>query len=446
MVPPLPPLLPSRPSLRRAGAVAAGLVAAGGLVWAARDAWPWRRPLTAAPIVITAAYDEFVDTLGRRETLSDALQRGGIVGRDYAAFLAAAKSLPVRRLRPGLVFQFRRLKTDSIAHRVTVRLSPERRLRLVRGGSGWVEEVEPVAWAVARLRVTGVIESSLYDALDNALADTFLPPVERRSLAWAIADVYDWEVDFTRDIRPGDRFTVLCERLESPEGERRFGRVLAARVDVAGTPSYAFYFEDSAASVAGFYDERGRSLRRAFLRAPLQFRRVSSRFGGRFHPLLHRWRAHEGVDFAAAYGTPVRATADGMVTRVGRGEGGYGNMIELRHANGIRTRYGHLSGFARGLHVGERVEQGETIGYVGSTGLSTGPHLHYEFLVNGRPTNPQRKDMGAGTPVPRSLGAAYGTVRDGFLVQLEPPRPPRPPVPLPKAQPQTASSVAASDE
>jgi len=296
------------------------------------------------------------------------------------------------------------------------------------------------------LRVTGAIESSLYDALDNAVADTFLPAVERRSLAWAMADVYDWEVDFTRDIRPGDRFTVLCERLESPEGERRFGRVLAARVDVAGTPSYAFYFEDSAARVTGFYDERGRSLRRAFLRAPLQFRRVSSRFGVRFHPLLHLWRAHEGVDFAAAYGTPVRATADGMVIRVGRAEGGYGNMIELRHANGIRTRYGHLSAFARGLHLGERVEQGETIGYVGSTGLSTGPHLHYEFLVNGRATNPQRKDMGSGTPVPQSLVASYGTVRDGLRVQLEPPRPPRLPAPLPKGQPHTASSVAARDD
>src|SRR5206468_11402279 len=167
-------------------------------------------------------------------------------------------------------------------------------------------------------------------------------------------------------------------------------------------------------------DEGGRSLRRAFLRAPLQFRRVSSRFGGRFHPLLHRWRAHQGVDFAAAYGTPVRATADGMVTRVGRGEGGYGNMIELPPANGIRTRYGHLSAFARGLHVGERVEQGETIGYVGSTGLSTGPHLHYEFLVNGRATNPQRLNMGAGTPVPKSLRAAYDSVRVRLQAELEP--------------------------
>jgi murein DD-endopeptidase MepM/ murein hydrolase activator NlpD len=407
--------------------VVAGALAVGGLAWATREALPWHRPLTAPPIVVDAAYADFTERLGRRETVSDVLARGGVAGHDYATFLAAARDLPVRRLRPGLLFQFRRLKTDSVATRMTVRLSPDRRLTLVRGDSGWTETVETIPWTIVRLRVTGVIESSLYDALDKAVADTFLPGGERRQLAWAIADVYDWEVDFTRDIRPGDRFMVLLERLESTEGERRFGRILAARVEVAHTPQYAFAFEDSGRAVTGFYDERGRSLRRAFLRAPLQFRRVSSRFGSRYHPILHTWRHHEGVDFAAPYGTPVRATAEGTVTRVGHDDGGYGNVIDVRHANGIRTRYGHLSAFARGLHTGEHVAQGETIGFVGSTGLSTGPHLHYEFLVNGRPTNPQRKDMGVGTPVPRALAGAYDAVRDRLLAQLEP-KPPSAPV------------------
>jgi murein DD-endopeptidase MepM/ murein hydrolase activator NlpD len=406
----------------------AGVLAVGGLAWASRAAWPWRRPLTAPAIVVRAAYADWTDALGRRETLADVLARAGVTGRHYARFLAAAKHLPVRRLRPGLVFQVRRLKTDSVANRVTVRLSRAARLTLVRGDSGWTETVEMIPWTVTRLRITGVIESSLYDALDKAVADTFLPGAERRQLAWAIADVYDWEVDFARDIRAGDRFTVLLERLESSEGERRFGRILAARVNVARSPEYAFYFEDATTGVSGFYDERGRSLRRAFLRAPLQFRRISSRFGGRYHPILHEWRHHAGVDFAAPYGTPVRATADGIVTRVGREEGGYGNLIELRHVTSIRTRYGHLSAFARGLHPGEHVTQGETIGYVGSTGLSTGPHLHYEFLVDNRPTNPQRKDMGAGTPVPAKLAALYAVERDRLHDQLEPHTPPVPTV------------------
>jgi len=413
-------------SWRASHYLVAGVLVAGGLVWATGVAWPWRRPLTAAAILVRAAYTDTDDALRRRELLADVLARAGVTGRDYTSFLAAAKSLPVRRLRPGLVFQVRRLKTDSVARRITIRLSPEQRLTVTRGDSGWVESVEHIPWTVTRLRVTGTIETSLYDALDKAVADTFLPAGERRQLAWAIADVYDWEVDFTRDIRPGDRFMVLLDRLESSEGERRFGRILAARVEVARAPEYAFFFEDSTGRRSGFYDERGRSLRRAFLRAPLQFRRVSSGFGSRYHPILHMWRAHEGVDFAAPYGTPVRATADGIVTKAGRDEGGYGNLIELRHVNGIRTRYGHLSAFARGLHAGERVEQGETIGFVGSTGLSTGPHLHYEFLVGGRPTNPRRKDTGAGTPVPKSLEATYDTVRDALRAQLEPNSAPAP--------------------
>jgi murein DD-endopeptidase MepM/ murein hydrolase activator NlpD len=131
---------------------------------------------------------------------------------------------------------------------------------------------------------------------------------------------------------------------------------------------------------------------------------------------------HEGVDYAADYGTPVRATADGIVTRAGR-DGGYGNLIELRHANGIRTRYGHLSAFARGLRVGQRIAQGETIGYVGSTGLSTGPHLHYEFLINGRATNPLRTAAGAGAPVPAGLRAAFDSVRAHLSRELEPTHP-----------------------
>ena len=400
---------------------AAGVLVAGALAWVARDAWPGWRPLTAPPIRVSRAYVERADTLGRRETLSDLLKRSGIVGRDYQAFLAAATDLPVRRLRAGLVFRLRRLQTDSVADLVSVRLSPQRRVRVARTEAGWRETTEAIPWTVSRLRVTGTIETSLYDALDKALPDSFLPAAERRSLAWAIADVYDWEVDFTRDVRPGDRFRVLLERLESPEGELRFGRIVAAEVEVGRTPSYAYLFApDTDGAPAGYFDERGRSLKRAFLRAPLQFRRVSSRFGTRYHPILHVWRQHEGVDFSAPYGTPVRATADGIVSRVGREDEGYGNLIELRHANGIRTRYGHLSAFARGLHAGERVEQGETIGYVGSTGLSTGPHLHYEFIVNGHATNPQRKDMGAGAPVPNSLRVAYDSVRAGLQAELEP--------------------------
>ncbi|HEY3279440.1 MAG TPA: M23 family metallopeptidase [Gemmatimonadales bacterium] len=398
--------------------VAAGSLAAGALLWGAAEAWSSRRMLTAPAIVVTAAYDEWADTLHRRETLSDVLGRAGVTGRDYGAFLAAARALDARRLQAGLVFHFRRVKGDSIAQRVVVRTAPEQRVMIARlgGDSGWRGVAETIPWSVTRLMIGGVIQSNLYDALDQAVADSFLPRKQRIALAWAIADVYDWEVDFTSDIRPGDRFAAVIERLESAEGERRLGRILAARIDVRGGPSYAFYFDGEP---RGFYDERGRSLRRAFLRAPLAYRHISSRFGGRFHPILKAWRSHQGTDYAAGFGTPVRATADGTITKAER-EGGYGNLVEIRHVNGIRTRYGHLSKFAKGIHVGERVTQEQTIGYVGSTGLSTGPHLHYEFLVNGRPTNPQRKDAGPVQAVPARLKAAFDVMREQLLAVLEP--------------------------
>ena len=402
------------------------MLAAGMLVWAAaaaHQAWAARQIPQALPIVVTSAYDEWADTLGRRDMLSDVLNRAGITGREYVGFMKATRTLNPRRMKPGMIFEVRRIKGEAVANRLAVRLDPERHLVMNRlsdaagGGGGWTETVESIPWATERLRTSAVIQSNLYDALDAAIPDSFLPVRERVALAWAIADVYDWEVDFTRDLRPGDRVEVLIERLQSPTGERRLGRILAARVDVAGSPSFAFAFDKDGES--GFYDDRGRSLRRAFLRAPLRFSHISSRFGNRFHPILKRWRNHEGTDYAAAFGTPVRATADGIVIEAGR-DGGYGNLIEIRHANGIRTKYGHLSRFAKGLHVGQRVRQEETIGYVGSTGLSTGPHLHYEFLVNGRPTNPQRKDAGAGEPIPGKLKSAFDSLRTQLLVELEP--------------------------
>ncbi len=419
--------------------VAAGALAAGMLVWAAHEAWSSRQLPVALPIVVTSAYDEWADTLRRGQVFSDVLARSGITGREYVAFMKATHTLNPRRMQPGLIFQLRRVKGAPVASRLGVRLAPETHLVMDRlpGDSGWTETVEEIPWATERLRTTAVIQSNLYDALDAAIPDSFLPFRQRVALAWAIADVYDWEVDFTRDLRPGDRVEVLIERLQSPDGEKRFRRILAARVDVAGSPSFAFAF-DGANGHGGFYDDRGRSLRRAFLRAPLRFSHISSRFGGRFHPILRRWRTHEGTDYAASYGTPVRATADGIVTEAGR-NGGYGNLIEIRHANGIRTRYGHLSRFAAGVHVGQRIRQEQTIGYVGSTGLSTGPHLHYEFLVNGRPTNPRRKDAGAGEPVPAKLKSAFDSVRAQLVAELEP-------TGVPAATPALGAAAAARED
>ena len=226
-------------------------------------------------------------------------------------------------------------------------------------------------------------------------------------------------MDFTRDIQGGDKFRVVFDRLISEDGEVRFGRVLASDLTMSGKSLTAFRFEGGGRST--FYDDDGKSLRRAFLRAPVQFRRISSSFArARRHPVLGITRRHQGTDYAASPGTPVMAAGDGVVIRAGR-TGGYGNLVELRHRNGITTRYGHLRGFARGIRGGARVTQGQTIGYVGSTGLASGPHLHYEFRVNGVAKDSRRVELGNGAPVPEVHRDSFERERDRLKALLDDP-------------------------
>jgi murein DD-endopeptidase MepM/ murein hydrolase activator NlpD len=299
-----------------------------------------------------------------------------------------------------------------------VRTSPEQRVTFNRASQGWNTEAQPIRWRSEEARIEGAIDNSLYEALDASVSDEQLDGVNRRRLAWDLADVYAWAIDFTRDIRPGDRFQVVYERMVSEDGEVRVGRVLASDLTISGKSLTAFRFGGGDGRTALYYDNEGNSLRRAFLRAPVEFRRISSRFASaRFHPVLGLTRRHEGTDYAAAPGTPVMAAGDGVVLRAGRA-GGYGNLIELRHLNGIITRYGHLRGFARNIRRGIRVQQGQTIGYVGSTGLATGPHLHYEFRVNGVARDSRNVQLGNGTPVEASQRGGFEQERDRLLVLL----------------------------
>ena len=400
--------------------LAAGTVAAGA-AFTLRGEWPWPRLHVAPPIVVSEAWAEEADTLLAGETVGELLQSRGVVGLDLGG-LGARIGLDPRRVRAGLVFNFRRSLADSVPESITVRTSPDRRVRFFRAGTAWSAEAEEIRWWPQPVRVAGDIESSLYTGLDAAVADELLPGGERTRLAWDIADVFAWQVDFSRDVREGDHFEVLLEREVSEEGEVRFGRVLAAELRVGGRELTAFRFAGTDGRPA-FYDAEGRSLRRAFLKAPVQFRRISSRPGMRRHPILGTVRRHAGTDYSAAPGTPVLAAGNGVVLRAGWA-GGYGNLVELRHANGITTRYGHLRGVARGVRAGTRVSQGDVIGYVGSTGLSTAPHLHYEFRVNGQPRDPGRLDLGGGEPIPAGQRAAFTAERDRLLAGLRSDMPP----------------------
>jgi murein DD-endopeptidase MepM/ murein hydrolase activator NlpD len=402
----------------RAYLLGAGAVLLGASGFALSGNWPWRRlpPPAAPPVVIVPDLSvEIADTLRPGETLSELLARQGVPDLDLNR-VENRGALDARRLRSGLIFRFTRPAPDSQPIRISVRSSPEERVVFTRVSGGWSGAIETIAWRAEPVRIEGAIDNSLYEAIDAQVPDSQLESEDRVRLAWDLADIYAWQVDFTRDIQTGDRFRVLYERLVSADGEVRFGRILAGDLTMSGKSLTAFRFDGD--GHPAFYDARGNSLRRAFLRAPVQFRRISSSFArARHHPILGITRRHEGTDYAASPGTPVMAAGDGVVLRAGW-SGGYGNLIELRHRNGITTRYGHLRGFARGVRTGARVSQGQTIGYVGSTGLASGPHLHYEFRVNGVARDSRRVDLGNGSPVPAAQRAAFEQTRDSLTTRL----------------------------
>ena len=392
------------------------LLAAG--IFAVRGAWPWRETHPPA-VTLPELFKETVDTLRRGETLSDLFVRQGLPGFTLSQ-IGVTQGFNPRRLRPGLVFTFQRRFSDSLPTRVMFRNAPDSRTALHLMQDGWYPVPEPIQWRAEPMVLEGDITSSLYDALYQESDDTLLAPEDRVRLAWDLADVFAWQVDFSRDVRPGDGFRVLAERLISEDGEVRYGRVLAGQLIISGAPYSAYRFALPGGN-SGFFDTDGRSLRRAFLLAPVQFRRISSRpSSGRFHPILGIIRKHEGTDYTANPGTPVMAAGDGVVARR-EWTGGYGNLIELRHANGIVTRYGHLQEYAARLATGDHVRQGEVIGYVGSTGLTTGPHLHYEFRVNGIARLPSSAELGTGDPVPLALGRDFDRERARLAMLLSHP-------------------------
>jgi murein DD-endopeptidase MepM/ murein hydrolase activator NlpD len=377
----------------------------------------------AADVMITQAatptWKLRFDTLGRGESLRTLLRRGGMTDAAAAQALQAATTLDHKRIPAGMPVTIKSAAEDTTPSEVTLQLSIDRLLHLRRTGDTWVGNEEHLPWATDTIVVGGTIASNLYDAMETSVKED-LPAGARNQLAWSLADVYEYRVDMSRDLQAGDEFKVVAERSVAPTGAVRIGKVIAATFKLSGAMIDVVHFASD--SVNGeYFDQTGKSMRAAFLRAPLEFRRISSVFGGREHPILGGWRQHKGTDYAAATGTPVRAIGDGVVVHEGWGNG-YGNMLEIRHRNGFVTRYGHLSRFASSVHVGSRVAIGETVAFVGSTGLATGPHLHFEVLVNGQQRDPRTalKATG-GDPVPASERNTFAQLRDRLLASLDAP-------------------------
>lgn len=256
----------------------------------------------------------------------------------------------------------------------------------------------------------GSVSSSLYESGLNA----GLTP----GLIVDMADVFGYDIDWASDIRQGDRFTVIYEDLYKNGAKLRAGNILAAEFVNQGHVMRAVRYVDPQGNAA-YYAPEGQSLRKAFIRTPLDIFRISSRFSAaRYHPILNRIRAHKGTDYAAPTGTPVKATGDGRVTFMGW-KGGYGRVMVLKHGGSYETVYGHLSGFRSGLGTGSRVQQGQVIGYVGMSGLATGPHLHYEFHVNGVQRDPQKVILPRATSLPRQNLENFRAVSSPLLAQLD---------------------------
>ena len=358
------------------------------------------------------------DTLASGERLHSVLQRSGL--SDTAAIRAiqaSSSKIDPRRIPSGMPITVKSDSPDSAPSVVEFQLGVDRILRIRREGDQWVAAEEKLTWQVDTIVVSGTIQSSLYVAVDQVAAD-LLPKAARDQLTYAIAeDVYGYKIDMTRELQKNDEFRVLAERATLPTGAVRINRVVASTFRLSGTPMKAVRFESKTGG--SYFDDQGKSMKANFSKYPVQFRRISSTFGSRRHPVLGYTRAHKGTDYAASTGTPVRSIGDGVVVSAGW-SGGYGKMIQIRHMNGYVTRYGHLSEISKDVYSGARVKMEQQIGRVGTTGLSTGPHLHFEVLIGGVQRDSRYAfERSAGLPIAKAEVDTFAKLRDMLLAKLE---------------------------
>lgn len=315
------------------------------------------------------------------DTFYDKMSAIGLSGADIQTISLKAKPVyDVRNIKSGTIL---RVFTDEAGwDSIEYRFSDFETLLVKRNASaeGGIEaEKAELPHEHREEAVSGSIENSLYEDALKAGADP--------QAVMALSDIFAWDVDFASDIRKGDTFRILAEVLYVEGRPVRTGRILGAEMVNDGKKYTAVYFEGKDGK-SGYFDAEGKSLSRTLLKSPLRFRRITSYFTKkRFHPILKKYRPHHGIDYGAPTGTPIESAGSGRVAFAGW-KRGYGNFIEIRHSNGYTTAYGHLSKIGKGVKTGSKVDQGQVIGYVGSTGISTGPHLHYEVKLGGKLINP----------------------------------------------------------
>jgi len=364
--------------------------------------------VAVAPPLPPSAPPPVVGTLGKRRTLHDVLAALGVTKDRAIRILQAMRPhIDFRRLQPQDQIELHHDASGDLV-KFVYRQSPIDIVEARCDGGDWAATRVDVPVERRVVVVAGTLRDNLFESVERL--------GERPQLVLDFAEIFAWDFDFAADSQPGDRFRMLVEKVFTNERFVKYGRVLAAEYESEGRVHVGVHFEDKHGS--GYYTPAGESLRRAFLKSPLEFTRISSTFSrGRRHPILGGVRPHLAVDYAAPLGTPVFAVADGTVESAGWSGGG-GNAVVLRHRANFKTMYNHLSRFAPGIRRGTAVRQRQVIGYVGSTGLSTGPHLDYRVVKDGRFVNPLKQTFLPGLPVSASRRGEFAEKRDSLLSQL----------------------------
>jgi len=349
------------------------------------------------------------ERIGRGEILPNLLHRLGVNTEDQQAFIAAARqSGLISGLTPGRSV-LARVSSSGRLMLLRYLVSDARLVSATRSNENFQFSEQAIQAEMRPVMRSGEIQNSLFGAMDAA-------DVPDR-IASELADAFSGDIDFHKDLRRGDHFSVVYEAFYFDGRLIRTGRLMAAEFTNQNQTYQAIYFRDPQGR-DGYYDAKGISLKKAFLKSPMPFDRISSGFtSGRLHPVLQIWRAHKGIDYAAPTGTPVRAVADSVVSFVGK-QGGYGNLVVLNHQPPYSTAYGHLSRFGKGIKRGSKVSQGQLIGYVGATGLASGPHLHYEFRINGVQRNPLAMKLPTAYPLDRRYKAEFMALAQPLSARL----------------------------
>ncbi len=351
---------------------------------------PAEKPLE--PVAEAAPVDPYTKliTVANGDTLSTVFQKAGLTPAHLHEALSSSKDAKrFGQLKIGQELEVKLTQDGGLQH-LQSKLSDLETITLSKTEKGFEFKRDLTKPTVRSAYARGVIDSSLFVSAKRAGLS--------HNLTMDLANVFGYDIDFAQDLREGDEFEVIYEQKVVNDKKVGDGNILAARFVNRGKPFTAVRYTNKQGSTS-YYTADGNSMRKAFIRTPVDFARISSRFSmGRFHPILNKIRAHKGVDYAAPRGTPIKAAGDGRVQLAGR-RGGYGNTIIIQHNKTYTTLYGHMQGFAKGVRTGSMVKQGQVIGYIGTTGLSTGPHLHYEFQVKGQHVDPLSQKMAMADPI-----------------------------------------------